>query len=228
MKMVSSLLTPQKKTSLKTFFSSPYLSLRGLKCSTRPRLEILPRFLIYLALTVLSVYAAGFFPGELNNWKVMLISPLVLFITEAMGALGQLLFPLHNSCPIHRNPMASNALGNFWGMRWNRWVQDWLRDVSRSFKGTGRAKGIAVTFLISGLFHELMCNLPYWLVYRRSYFGTMMAYFIIQGLALWIEKKYIRVRSPFWKRIYCWCVVIIPSPLFINVPLLTFLGLKHV
>lgn len=210
------------------YFSSPYISVRSLKRPTKTRTEILPSFFIYLALTVVCIYLAGMFPGEMSNWKVMLISPIVLFFTEAMGALGQILFPTHNSYSIHNNPLTSNSLGNFWGMRWNRWVRDWLKDVSHSFKGNGRAMGIAVTFLISGLFHELMCNLPYWLVYRRSYFGTMMAYFIIQGLALWIEKKYIKVRSPFWKRVYCWCVVIVPSPLFINVPLLTFLGLKHV
>ncbi|WPU66026.1 MBOAT family protein [Peredibacter starrii] len=188
----------------------------------------MPKFVLFFSLTALSVYLAKHFLGDLNYWKILLVSPAIYFSTEAMGALGQLLFPFKNSWPIHADPLKSRDLGNFWGRRWNLWIQDWLRDITGAFKSNSRSQTILLGFLFSGLFHELMCNLPYWLIYRKSYFGTMMAYFLIQGLALWIDKKYIKVSSPFLRRIYCWCAVVIPSPLFINVPLLTFLGLKHV
>lgn len=229
MKLVSWKLTShQSNITLKDFLRSPYVSLRSLKHYPRSNRKLLPKLLLFASLTALSVFLAKYFLGDLDYWEILLVSPAIYFFTETMGAAGQLLFPFKNSWPIHANPLKSKNLGNFWGRRWNLWVQDWLRDITNAFKSSGRSKTILVAFLFSGIFHELMCNLPYWIVYRKSYFGTMLAYFLIQGLALWIDKKYIKIRSTFLKRCYCWCAVVIPSPLFINVPLLTFLGLKHV
>lgn len=230
MKMVSWKISSDlhSQYTWKDFFGSPYVSLRSLRHHPREKQRPLRKFILFGLLTYTVVWSAGKLLGPLNFWEIILISPAVYFLTETLGAIGQLLFPFHPSLPIHHQPFLSKSLGNFWGRRWNLWVQDWLRDISDAFRGGSRFKTIAVAFLFSGFFHELMCNFPYWLVYRKSYFGTMMAYFLIQALALWVDKKYIRIRSVFWKRLYCWCAIIIPSPLFINVPLLTFLGLKHV
>ena len=230
MKIVSWKLSPalHSQFTLKEFFCSPYVSVRSLKHRPKENHNAFLKFAFFLLLTVTFVMLAQKFLAPLEMWEVILISPAVYFVTEVLGALGQLLFPFRHSFPIHQNPFLSHTLGNFWGRRWNLWVQDWLRDISQAFESSSHFKTITIAFLFSGLFHELMCNLPYWMLYRKSYFGTMMAYFLIQALALWVEKKYIRIRSIFWKRMYCWCAVIIPSPLFINVPMLTFLGLKHV
>lgn len=163
----------------------------------------------------------------LDYAEILLISPMVYFLTEAVGALGQLLFmagPKVSS--IHNHPLRSKSLGDFWGRRWNLWVQDWLRDMSRVYRTNWKMKLLA-TFFISGLFHEVMFNLPYFLVYKKSYFGNMMLYFIIQGLGLWIEKRWILQMPNFVRRLYLWSVIILPAPIFINRPLLKFLGLDN-
>ncbi|HXH76427.1 MAG TPA: MBOAT family protein [Bacteriovoracaceae bacterium] len=165
----------------------------------------------------------------MNYAKTLLLSPVIYFFTEAGGAMGQLLFSpsKHKAFPIHFHPLTASSLSQFWGHDWNIWVQDWLRDVAIKFGHGSTIKRILVTFAVSGLFHEIMVNLPYWLVYKKSYFGTMMLYFIIQSGALWVDKKFIRQYHPYIQRTYMWMALVLPSPLFINVPFLTFLGIKN-
>lgn len=208
------------------FLSSPYLSVRSLKYHPHSSASILIRLITFSLLTAFSVVMARHYLTPLSVFEIMLISPMIYFFTESIGAFGQLLFYSNESFPIHRNPIAAISLSNFWGRDWNLWVQDWLRDVS---EGIGRKRNhrIIIVFLISGLFHELMCNLPYWIVYKKSYFGTMMGYFLIQAVALWIDKKFMRHGPLLFRKIYLWIAVIVPSPLFINVPLLTFFGLTN-
>ncbi len=81
--------------------------------------------------------------------------------------------------------------------------------------------------MFSGLFHEAMVNLPHWLMTGESYFGTMLAYFIIQGTGLYFDKKFLRGANPFIRRAYCWIVVVLPAPLFIHVPCLRFFGMTE-
>lgn len=221
------MVTPEKRANLKSrFIFSPYVSFRSLNFHPATNSSVFIKLITFSFLTAISIVLANHYFGELSHFEIILISPTVYFFTETMGAVGQALFFTHPSFPIHRSPLMATTLGNFWGRDWNLWVQDWLRDVTQ-FIGRGRNKRLIVVFLLSGIFHELMCNLPYWIMYQKSYFGTMMAYFLIQAVALWIDKKYIKHWPHFWRRVYLWMAVILPSPLFINVPLLTFLGLRH-
>ncbi len=162
-------------------------------------------------------------------WKIWLCSPVMFFATEFMGVLGQFLFFSSNprSFPIHLSPFSSRSLGQFWGRHWNLWVQDWLKDLSQGFGRVSKLKRTMGIFIISGIVHELMVNLPYWIIYRKSYFGTMMVYFLIQGLALFFEKKFMGNTPAIVSKIYTYSVIILPSPLFINVPILKFLGIVY-
>lgn len=229
MKILSwSLNDPEKRIHQKSrFIFSPYLSLRSLNYHPLITSTVLIKLITFSFLTAFSIVLANHYLGELSLLEIMLISPTIYFFTESMGALGQTLFFSHPSFPIHRSPLKATSLSNFWGRDWNLWVQDWLRDVTLFARRGRRSTRLVAVFLISGIFHEMMCNLPYWIVYRKNYFGTMMAYFLIQAMALWIDKKYIKHWPKIWRRVYLWTVVILPSPLFINVPLLTFLGLIH-
>jgi hypothetical protein len=228
MKITSWMLnSPEKKAGLTSaFILSPYLSFRSLNYHPSPSSTVVIRLVIFSFLTAFAVVLANYYLGDLSHLEIILISPTIYFFTEAMGAIGQAIFFKHPSFPIHRSPLKAISLGNFWGRDWNLWVQDWLRDVTQFIPRRGNKRLLAI-FLISGIFHELMCNLPYWIMYRKSYFGTMLAYFLIQAMALWIDKKYIRHCSHLWRRVYLWAAVILPSPLFLNAPVLTFLGLRH-
>ena len=218
---------PKDKTSLKSFVLSPYISPRSLLHTSRQRLRPLIRLVLCGSLSLFCILLTKEFFGKLSYWEVVIFSPTFYFLIEAMGALGQVLFFKNAKLPIHKSPLSSVSLSHFWGRDWNQWVQDWLRQITRTL-GKGRhIKRIVLVFLISGFFHELMCNLPYWLVFRKSYFGTMLVYFLIQALALWIDKRFMKHFSGKVRRAYLWLAVTLPSPLFINVPLLTFLGLKH-
>lgn len=225
MKMTSWFLCTDRKYRLRDFARAPYLALRSLNYGHGKDSTVVIKFLLFTTLTVVWIVLFRKFLSPLTYFEVLLFSPAIYFFTETMGTIGQLIFFHRKNYPIHRNPLKATSLSNFWGRDWNVWVQDWLREVTQSIGGRKHHKRIIVVFFVSGLFHELMCNLPYWLVYGKSYFGTMTAYFLIEALALWIDKKMISQLHPVYRRIYLWLAVILPSPLFINVPLMTFFGI---
>lgn len=226
MKLASWYCTPYgRRGSLFKFFSSPYLSVRSLKSAKfTPPSTYLVHALFFISLTLATLTLAHMCLLPLNFGKTLLLAPAIYFLTESMGSLAQLIFSRScKSFPIHNRPLFSSSLRQFWGCDWNLWVQDWLKDVALKF----RSYRLIITFLISGFFHEVMVNFPYWLVYKRSYFGTMILYFLIQAFGLFFDKKYVRKLHPRIQRAYLWIMVVLPSPLFINVPLLTFLGVIH-
>lgn len=223
-------LTPKRRRpALSQFIMAPYLSVRSLKFHVNLRsFSFFKDLLIFSFLLTFLLLLTREYLLPLNYGKVLLISPGIYFLTEVLGSLGQFLFSgfKKTSFPIHYAPLRSLSLSQFWGRRWNLWVQDWLKDISGAFKGRASWQRVLITFLISGVFHELMVNLPYWLMYRKSYFGSMMLYFSVQSLGLWIDKRFLK-HHPTLRIIWLWLVVILPSPLFINTPLLHFAGLVH-
>ncbi len=211
------------------FFITPYLSVRSLRFVPATKAPHLATFFINGLLSLILVVLARECLYPLSYLDVLLFSPFFLFFTEAVGALGQLLFTWNPvpTYPIHHRPLLAKSLSEFWGRHWNLWIQDWLRDISCGVSGRRSERKLLIAFLASGAFHEVMCNLPYFVLYKRSYFGTMLGYFLIQGAGLWLDKKALKQRSPLLRRSFLWVWVIAPSPLFINVPLLTFFGLYH-
>jgi hypothetical protein len=228
MKVMSAYVARENIASYRDFFLSPYLSPRTLRLKVSSSFSsILMTFFLSTFLTFLLIFLGKTFLPMRYEF-IILLAPVILFLTEAVGALGQLLFYAFtpHSCPIHFRPLSSRNLGEFWGRHWNIWIQDWLKDISRSIRVSG-TKRFLVIFLFSGLFHEAMVNLPYWLIYKKSYFGTMLAYFFIQAIGLKVEKNYLSGLNPVMKKTFMYLMVFLPSPLFVNVPLLTFLGFIH-
>lgn len=223
MKTISFFLSEKK--SGYAFLFSPYLSVRSLSYHPLKDESLFLRFIFFLFLTGASIVLFRHFLVPLAYLEIILFSPTIYFFTEAVGGIGQLLFINRITFPIHHRPIKATSLSHFWGRDWNLWVQDWLRDVSSNIAYRKHKLRIVLVFIVSGIFHELMVNLPYWLVFRKSYFGTMMAYFLIQAVALWIDKRWMRHKALFLRRTFMWIMIILPSPLFINVPLLTFFGL---
>lgn len=231
MKLVSWLATPANyRVPLKELFAHPYLSSRTLEHKAlSPPSSSIKRFCTFGILLFAWLYLSYSFLLPLNYWKTILVAPAIYLLTEVMGATGEIFYLWSKSgkFQIHDFPMTSQSLSHFWGKRWNRWVQDWLKDLNRLFIKITPIQRIVLTFTISGLFHEIMINLPYWIIYRKSYFGTMMAYFLVQAIGIWLDKSYFKRHHSYLRRAFLWIMVVSPSPLFINKPLLTFLGLNH-
>lgn len=231
MKVVSWYSTsPQRRKSAFLFFSTPYASLRSLRYKQKGAApQYLFHFLTFASMTVTTILLGKHLLVPLDYGRTLLLTPAIYFLTQSLGALGQFVFSWSGKSTrsIHGLPLFSSSLEQFWSRNWNLWIQDWLKDVARLFPGTRPLTKLLIPFAFSGFFHEVMVNLPYWLAYRKSYFGTMMLYFIIQSIGLWVDKKYIRRRHPLIQRAYLWMVLIIPSPFFINIPLLTFLGIEN-
>lgn len=231
MKLISWWATPAAtRLPLKDLFLHPYLSLRTLRHKElSPPASSLKRLCIFGALLISWIYLSYSYLLPLNYWKTLLIAPAVYLLTETMGASGEVFYLWSRSgkFQIHHFPILASSLSHFWGRRWNRWVQDWLKDLNSHFGHSSPLQRIIMTFLISGLFHEIMINLPYWFIFKKSYFGTMMAYFLIQAVGIWLDKSYLKRHHSYLRRLFLWIMVVGPSPLFINKPLLTFLGLNH-
>ena len=187
---------------------------------------LFPRLVLSLTSLGFIVIFSNFIFTPLNYWEIALMGPSIYFLTESLSLIAQMIFYAHPSPSMHRHPLKSHSLGDFWGRRWNQWVQDWLRDLTKlKFKRTGHR--LVATFVISGFFHEMMVNLPYFLFYKKNNFGSMMLYFSIQGIGLWIERKWLRHHPPIFKKIFLWSWLILPAPLFIGPPILRLFGIIH-
>lgn len=231
MKALSWLFTePEKRPMFFSFlFTTPYLSTRSLRIrtpspATSPWLDFLiSATLMGIVFTVVKVFLSpvGYFDRVILGFGIY-------FFTEALGALGQALFSWTKKdfFPIHHHPLSSPSLSEFWGRRWNLWVQDWITDMGRPFHRRHKRK-ILASFLFSGFFHEAMVNLPHWITTGESYFGTMLAYFLIQAGGIYVDKNVLRHSHPNIRRAFCWIVVVLPAPLFINVPVLRFFGVTE-
>jgi hypothetical protein len=232
MKLLSWFLSPRNRHgSLPRFlFLSPYFSVRSEHSHTKVRYySLFGNFLLHATLMGLFLVVGHEFLAPLTYFKTILIAPAIYFFTEAAGSLAQLIFSWRNQAifPIHHHPLTSPSLSQFWGRRWNLWVQDWLKDISSAMGRTSRPIKIVTTFLVSGIFHEVLVNLPFWLMTGRSYFGTMLGYFVIQAIGVYIDKKVFR-HAGFWPRVlFQWFVIVLPSPLFVNVPILSFFGVTN-
>lgn len=219
-------------TKLKFFyFKTPYLSPMTLKrqnaFSIKEQLKI---WLIYfLCLMVLLKISQSYLAG-LDSWitKAYLMVPTLYFSLEFLGRTSALLFSTigHKTIvDMHNAPWAATSLQNFWSKRWNVWVRDWILSLSKPLAKLGANKALFFAFMLSGVFHEMMVSLPYFVLTNKNVFGLMIIYFGIQFIGMWLEKKYLNNSPYFFKIIYTWIFILIPIPLFINQSILYFYGL---
>jgi alginate O-acetyltransferase complex protein AlgI len=97
-----------------------------------------------------------------------------------------------NVQPIMRAPLIATSLVEFWGTRWNTAFNTLahtlvFRPLARRWGVTGGTLGV---FLVSGFVHEAVISLP-----ARAGYGLPTAYFLMQGLGIWLE------RTPWCRRL---------------------------
>lgn len=123
---------------------------------------------------------------------------------------------------IHRTPILSTSLREFWGERWNTPVHKWL--FRHCFLPLARRHspilGIATAFIVSTVIHV-------WIVIGAgNHVAAMMAtFFLLQGTFLVIERALGVAR---WRTLAarCWTIgcLLATSPLFVE-PVLRVVGL---
>lgn len=124
---------------------------------------------------------------------------------------------------LHVSPILARSVQEFWGERWNRTVNDWLR--TNCFLPLARRQkpvlGVAAAFVVSAGFHAYMTVIPLGLVKAL----WMTAYFLLQALLIGLERLLgiARWRAP---AAHLWTVtmMVLPSPLFVE-PILEILSL---
>jgi hypothetical protein len=114
--------------------------------------------------------------------------------------------------PIMDVPLAAASLGDLWGRRWNLAFHMLARDlvaaaVRRRF---GPIAATLLTFLVSGLIHDLVISVP-----ARGGYGLPTAYFLVQGIGVLFERSPIGIRLGLrrgpWARVYVFAVAGLPA-----------------
>lgn len=128
-------------------------------------------------------------------WLVMIAvlrldvrNPVQLFTTQlglylvAAGVFNLLLVLLSlrglDHDDLFNNPFGSLTPGEFWGRRWNTWINHLLHRYVFLPAGGRRhpMRGMLAAFAVSGAWHEVIVD-----VATRKFNGGMLVYFLLQG-----------------------------------------------
>ena len=130
-----------------------------------------------------------------------------------------------DAAPIMDAPLRSTSVAEFWGRRWNGAFNDLA--LGLVFRPMARRTGIAIAtfsaFAVSGLLHETVISLP-----AGAGFGLPTAYFLVQGLAVLLQRKSVALRGAFSGWLFTMLVVAGPAfwlfhPPFIRRVILPFM-----
>jgi len=122
-------------------------------------------------------------------------------------------------------PLRSTSVAEFWGRRWNGAFNDLA--LGLVFRPLVRRTGVAIAtlsaFAASGLVHETVISLP-----AGAGFGLPTAYFLLQGLAVLLQRKSVALRGTISGWLFTMLVVAGPAfwlfhPQFIRRVILPFM-----
>jgi hypothetical protein len=235
MKFSSLVLNGQLKKDFKFLINSPLITPKtknyNLKKTRQIKFEILFKFFIH-SFTVLFFY--DFYKVLFDHFQLSIIAKAYIFsiyiylFTNFIAASARVFSLLAYEVPVdmHNRPYLSKSISEFWSVRWNKWIHDWLNLISKKCAPRSIKQRLFWAFFFSGIFHEMMFTLPYYLYFKENYMGTMMGYFMFQFLFMIIDRQVLKRHLPILRRPFMWFSVFAPLPLFINKPLLAFFGLS--
>jgi alginate O-acetyltransferase complex protein AlgI len=164
-----------------------------------------------------------YLPSELRGWAGIfgLIFSLHFGIFHLIA-----LWLRRRGYPVKRimnAPLFAKSVAEFWGKRWNMAFRDLAHSqvFSKLTARFGAPFAIVATFLFSGFLHEIVISLPI-----KSGFGGPTLYFLIQAVAMLMERKGLESRA------FTLVVTLLPAPIlfhsaFLNgvmVPFLKVIG----
>lgn len=117
--------------------------------------------------------------------------------------------------PIMNRPLLATSTAEFWGKRWNAGFHTLAETLifRRAARRFGIRAGVMLTFFASGLVHDAVISLP-----ARAGFGLPTLYFLLQGVAILLERTRPMRRHPLPRRAMALAVVILPAPLVLFHP----------
>lgn len=121
-----------------------------------------------------------------------------------------------NVTPIMNAPLRSRSVAEFWGSRWNAGFHHLADELvfRPALSRFGVAGALLLTFIASGLVHELVITLP-----ARGGYGLPTLYFVLQG----VGERRIPRRRKVARRAFALAVVglpvfmLFPPPFVLNV-----------
>ena len=124
---------------------------------------------------------------------------------------------------LFREPLKATTLNEFWSKRWNIAFSEMTSiAVFRPLKQRiNTPVALLTAFIFSGLLHELAISVPV-----NSGYGLPMTYFVIQGLAVSLEKiliqrKMLNVKNVVLCKIWLLFWLVVPLPLLFHKPFVT-------
>lgn len=147
-----------------------------------------------------------------------LLGALVVYaVAEGLEGLVRAILALlgAESPPLHRTPIASRSLREFWGERWNLIVNRWLR--THFYMPLARRRrpvqGFALAFLASAVLHAWFIGVAL----GPKLAASMALYFVVEGLLLALEVPLGVARWPAAAgRAWMLACTLLPSPLFVE------------
>lgn len=172
-------------------------------------------FLLYLS-TILEQYPllARFFLPQLLLFvgiSLILHFGILNLSTAVWRALGV------NVTELFKSPFRSKSLKEFWGKRWNIAFSEMTALIAyRPLKRKiGVEKAVIVSFLLSGLLHEIAISLP-----ARAGYGLPLIYFGIHALAMHLEAKSPLIqkitRHKLLSHVWVMTLLVLPMPLLFH------------
>jgi hypothetical protein len=174
--------------------------------------------LIFLAHVLVSFHV-------FHNLTYMVVS-IVLLIADSLilhfGLLGisagMWRLKGANTYTLFRQPAKSTSLAELWGKRWNIAFSEMTSvAIYRPLKNKiGPGGALMVSFIFSGLLHELALSVPV-----NSGYGLPTVYFIIQGIMILVENalvdnKITILQNKLFGRVWTFFWVIVPVPLLFH------------
>jgi hypothetical protein len=139
---------------------------------------------------------------------------LLVALTELLTSLATLGGIQVESVFVH--PARARGPGEFWSLRWNRVVHRFARHevFAPVVRRGGRALAVLATFAASGVMHEYLVLAAVGLGAYRP--GFMLAFFLLQGAAVLIERGATRRRPRPWPPLVNLGWLALTTPLFFH------------
>jgi hypothetical protein len=170
-----------------------------------------------LAGGVLALLTAMYLPvlGAAGSWLGIAALLLIVhfgisdMLTSGMRLCGW------NVGPLFEEPFKSQSLREFWGKRWNMpFVEmDRLLFLPPLRKLLGTRGAVFGVFLISGLLHDVCISYS-----AGAGWGLPTLYFLLQGIAVMVEKRAVGKAPTFVRRLWTWLWLLAPLPLLFTEP----------